>query len=178
MDWSSKCKQIKAVVFDIDGTITDGRIGYGCGSDDMIKFFSAKDGLAFRMCRQFGIKTAALTARGDKANTKRLTSLHCDLIKDRCTTKGEGLLEIASFFDIQPENCMMVGDDFFDLPAFAICGISVAVADAAPEVRDLADWVTVAKGGHGALREAVERLLKSRDEWKDFIKPYYDLFKK
>ena len=45
MDWSSKCKQIKAVVFDIDGTITDGRIGYGCGSDDMIKFFSAKDGL-------------------------------------------------------------------------------------------------------------------------------------
>ena len=73
---------------------------------------------------------------------------------------------------------MMVGDDFFDLPAFAICGISVAVADAAPEVRDLADWVTIAKGGHGALREAVERLLKSRDEWKDFIKPYYDLFKK
>ena len=122
MDWSSKCKQIKAVVFDIDGTITDGRIGYGCGSDDMIKFFSAKDGLAFRMCRQFGIKTAALTARGDKANTKRLTSLHCDLIKDRCNTKGEGLQEIASFFDIKPENCMMVGDDFFDLPAFAICG--------------------------------------------------------
>ncbi|NLG15328.1 MAG: HAD hydrolase family protein [Lentisphaerae bacterium] len=177
MNWLEKCNDIKVVAFDVDGTLTDGSIGYGCGSDDDIKFFNIKDGKAIQICSSLGIKTAAVTGRGGKANQKRLTELKVDLILDKCHNKREGMLQLCEFFEVQPHNCLFVGDDLIDLSAFATCGIAVAVADAAQEVKDYADWILDTPGGRGALRETVEKLLRITGRWEEVMKPYREFFK-
>lgn len=159
MDWHNKCANIKVIVTDIDGVLTDGSVGYGCGFDDEIKFFNIKDGTGFRLARYAGLKVTSITGRTSKANRRRLTELGFDVIKEGVLIKGEGIKELCNELNVLPENCMYIGDDIIDLPAFELVGLSVAVADATDIVRERADWVTKLPGGHGAVREVIERLL-------------------
>ena len=155
-------KEIKAIICDIDGVLTDGSIGYGCGFDDEIKFFNVKDGSGFQLARHAGLKIATVSGRISKANRRRLTELHFDAIKEKVTSKAECIFELCAEWGIEPENVMYMGDDLIDLPAFAVVGLTVAPADATDLVRERADWVTATAGGHGCAREAIERLLREQ----------------
>lgn len=172
MNWSEKCAKIQAIVTDVDGVLTDGCIGYGMGSDDELKFFNVKDGAGFRLASVAGLKIAALTGRVSKANRRRLTELKFDVIKEKVLTKGDGIRELCAEWGIGLENCMYLGDDLIDLPVFELVGLSVAVADAAELVKERADWVTSLPGGHGACREAIERLLRERGEYESVVAAY------
>ncbi len=179
-DWQESCRRIRAVVTDIDGVLTDGGIGYGIGSPDEIKFFNVKDGTGFRLAHYAGLVTAAITGRASKANRQRLKELAFDFVREGCTSKGQGLVDLCRDISaahpeqepLLPEHCLYLGDDLIDVPAFELCGLAVAVADADDYARRHADWVTRLPGGHGAAREAIERLLRERGDYDRAVQAY------
>ena len=170
--FGSKAMTIKAIITDIDGVLTDGSIGYGCGSDDEIKFFNVKDGSGFQLARHAGIKIATISGRVSKANRRRLTELHFDAIMEKVTSKADAIYELCKEWGIEPENVMYIGDDLIDLPAFSVVGLKVAPSDAVEMVRERADWVTNTPGGHGCAREAIERLLHEQGIYDSTVERY------
>lgn len=164
---------IKAVVLDVDGVLTDGRIGYGTGSDEEIKFFDVKDGASVAMLHRAGFKAAILSGRTSRANKRRAAELNFDCILEGKSDKSAGLLELCGMLGITPSECLYIGDDMIDIHPMLMAGIAAAVADASPETAAVADWRLTRPGGRGAVREAVERLLKERGLWQKATEKYY-----
>ena len=158
---------------DVDGVLTDGGIGYGCGSDDEIKFFNVKDGLGITLLHRCGIATAVLSGRKSLANMRRLTELKVTHVIEGCKDKAAGIMELCGKLGVSPKECLYIGDDLIDLPAMRLAGISVAVGDAVPEAKANATWVMKHKGGRGAVREAAEKLLKTQGLWEKATEVYY-----
>ncbi len=158
---------------DVDGVLTDGGIGYGCGSDDEIKFFNVKDGLGITLLHRCGIATAVLSGRKSLANMRRLTELKVTHVIEGCKDKASGIMELCGKLGVSPKECLYIGDDLIDLPAMRLAGISVAVGDAVPEAKANATWVMKHKGGRGAVREAAEKLLKTQGLWEKATEVYY-----
>ena len=165
--------QIKVFIMDVDGVLTDGGIGYGCGSDDEIKFFNVKDGLGITLLHRCGIVTAVLSGRKSLANMRRLTELKVTHVIEGCKDKSSGMMERCDKLGVSPKECLYIGDDLIDIPAMRLAGISVAVGDAVPEAKANATWVMKHKGGRGAVREAAERLLKNQGLWEKATEVYY-----
>ena len=163
---------IKLFIMDVDGVLTDGRIGYGCGSDDEVKFFDVKDGLGITLLHRCGIATAVLSGRKSLANMRRLNELKVTHVIEGCKDKASGIMELCKRLGITPMECLYIGDDLIDLPAMRLAGISVAVGDAVPEAKANATWVMEHNGGRGAVREAAERLLKHLGLWEMALEPY------
>ena len=164
---------IKLFIMDVDGVLTDGRIGYGCGSDDEVKFFDVKDGLGITLLHRCGIATAVLSGRKSLANMRRLNELKVTHVIEGCKDKASGIMELCKRLGITPMECLYIGDDLIDLPAMRLEGICVAVGDAVPEAKANATWVMEHNGGRGAVREAAERLLKHLGLWEMALEPYY-----
>lgn len=172
MKSAADLKKISVLILDVDGVLTDGRFGYGGGSEHEIKFFHSRDGLGIRFLRTLGVKVGIISGRKSLANEKRARELQLDFIKEECKVKLDAYLELLSELSVRPENCMYIGDDLIDLAVMKRVGLSVAVADATQEVKDAADWVMEAPGGHGAVREAIERLIKERGQWQQILALY------
>ena len=166
-------QHIKLFIMDVDGVLTDGRIGYGCGSDEEIKFFDVKDGLGITLLHRCGIATAVLSGRQSLANLRRLRELKVTHVIEGCKDKANGIRDLCANLGVSPEECLYMGDDLIDLPAMRLAGISVAVGDAVPEAKANATWVMEHNGGRGAVREAAERLLKKQGLWEKATEPYY-----
>jgi len=173
MTQSHNCEDIKAFVMDIDGVLTDGRIGYGCGSDEEIKFFDVKDGTGIKMLQRSGIVTAIISGRQSAANKRRANELGIGHYIEKCVNKADGMRRLCQELGIETKQCLYVGDDFIDLAAMRLAGIGAAVADASQEVLDAADWRLNHRGGRGAVREAAELLLKAQGKWSKAIEKYY-----
>ena len=172
MDWSSKCKMIKAVVFDIDGTITDGRIGYGGGSPREIKFFDVRDGQGIRLAMRAGLRVGILSGRKSQANRVRAKELGLSFLYEGCLDKLSGWETMLAEQGLEPSECMYIGDDVVDMPPMRRAGFPVAVADAVPELDSVAILRTKHAGGRGAVREAVEILLKGQGKWDSVLEKY------
>lgn len=164
---------IKVFIMDVDGVLTDGRIGYGCGSNDEIKFFDVKDGLGITLLHRCGIATAVISGRQSLANKRRLSELKVTHVIEGCKDKATGIMELCEKLGVNPNDCLYIGDDLIDVPAMRLVGISVAVGDAAPEAKANATWIMEHNGGRGAVREAAERLLKTMGLWEQATKQYY-----
>ena len=171
MSLKEKASKIKAVVLDVDGVLTDCRIGYS-ETEHEIKFFNVRDGLGISLARKSGLLVGILSGRTSQANRIRAKELKLDFIYERKLDKAEALKQLCSEFNITPDECFYVGDDLIDIPPAKISGISVAVADAAPELVSICSFQTKAKGGKGAVREAVEWLLKEQGKWNEIIQNY------
>lgn len=168
-----KLLKIKAVVLDIDGVLTNGLIGYGCGSREEIKFFHVRDGHGLRMAQRAGIKFGILSGRSCMANEVRANDLDLDFVYFRILDKEEGFRKLLKEQDLKAEECMYIGDDVVDARPMAMCGFAVAVGDAVPELDRVADFRTKHNGGAGAVREAIELLLKEQGKWESLMKRYF-----
>lgn len=163
-----RAAEVELVIFDVDGVLTGGEIIHG--PDGEWKIFDVQDGLGFALARRYGLRTALLTARRSAAARRRATELKVNAMQEGASDKGVGLIEIAQKLGVDPRKVCYVGDDIADLPAMRKAGLAVAVANAAPEVKKRADWITVRRGGKGAAREVIEGILKAKGLWSTAVK--------
>lgn len=159
-----KASKIKLFIFDIDGVMTDGKIIY-TDSGEEIKFFDVKDGHGIKIMQRAGIEAAFITARNSKVVQVRAEDLGIEYVYQGNLDKLEAFDDLMAKTGLNPDEVAYIGDDIIDLPILKRVGVSFAVGDAVAEVKDIVDVVTEKNGGHGAVREAIEAILKGADLW-------------
>jgi 3-deoxy-D-manno-octulosonate 8-phosphate phosphatase (KDO 8-P phosphatase) len=158
MNNSMKNLDIRIVLFDVDGVMTDGTI-FMSEQGEIIKAFNVKDGLAIELLRSQGITTGVISGKASKALSKRCEQLGFDIVITGCKNKSPQLSKICEDYSVALNNIAFCGDDVLDLPIMAICGLGVAPSDAHSLVLADADWVMSKPGGQGMVREFVDKLL-------------------
>jgi 3-deoxy-D-manno-octulosonate 8-phosphate phosphatase (KDO 8-P phosphatase) len=159
-----RASRVRLLVLDVDGVLTDGGLFVSAGGEEL-KRFHVHDGLALVAARRAGLQIAILSSRASAAVTRRMTELGVGEIHQGVTDKAGALDALRERLGLAVGEVAMMGDDLPDLPAMARAGLALAPANAAAEVRRAAHWVARRRGGDGAVREAVEMLLKSRRAW-------------
>ena len=163
--------RIRLLCLDVDGVMTDGRLQLDAEGRET-KTFHIHDGLAIRLWQSTGRIVAVITGRASKPVRNRCRELGITLLADGQSEKVPAWRELLERTGIPAEEAAMVGDDLPDMPLIIDAGLGVAVANAAPEVKEAADFVTTSRGGEGAIREVVEAILKSNGEWDQLVKNY------
>ncbi len=175
MNFHEKASRIRAIVLDVDGVLTDGGIGYGCGSKDEIKFFHVRDGHGIVLAKRAGLKVGILSGRSSETNRTRAAELKLDFLYEGFLDKAEGFRNLLEAQNLAPEECLYIGDDLVDARPMALSGLAVVVGDGVPELDSVADYRTRAAGGRGAVRETIELLLKEQGKWDSLLARYFDL---
>ncbi|HET8576242.1 MAG TPA: HAD hydrolase family protein [Methylomirabilota bacterium] len=160
----ARAARIRLLVLDVDGVLTDGSLEYSAAGDETKRFF-VQDGLALVAARRAGLAIAVISGRASAAVTRRLSELGVSEVHQGVEDKLAALEALLGRLKIQAAEVAVMGDDLPDLPLMKRAGLSLAPADAAPEVRRAAGWVSRRRGGAGAVRDAVEMLLKARKAW-------------
>ena len=168
MSLSNRAKKIKAIFLDVDGVLTDGRMGYdNCGNE--IKFYHTRDGHGIKLAVRSGLIVGILSGRECEANRRRAKELGLTFCREKCHDKGEGFKELAKEFNLEYDECLYIGDDVIDIPPMRLAGIAAAVADCDELVADVADIVTKNRGGFGAVREVINWLLKEQGTYTEVL---------
>jgi YrbI family 3-deoxy-D-manno-octulosonate 8-phosphate phosphatase len=157
----SRWARIRALVTDVDGVLTDGGLYYAENGDEL-KRFDVRDGQGLVMLREAGLLTAIVTRKQTTIVTRRARDLGIAEVHQHVTDKAAAITDLLARHGLAPAEVCYVGDDVGDLPAMRLVGVSVAVADAVPEVRRAATHVTRAGGGRGAVREVCALILAAR----------------
>jgi 3-deoxy-D-manno-octulosonate 8-phosphate phosphatase (KDO 8-P phosphatase) len=155
---------IQLLLLDVDGVLTDGRIVYTDVGQE-IKAFHVRDGSGLKFWTKSGRQAAILSGRSSAAVTRRAAELGIEPVVQGADEKLPALNRILTETGLQPGQVCAVGDDLPDVPVLTRCGLAVAVADAMPEVKAIAHFVTTAPGGHGAVREVIEWLMRGQGTW-------------
>ena len=167
----TKASDIRLIVSDVDGVWTDGRIIY-IGDEREVKEFNVRDGLAAKLAQKAGITIALVTSRRSAALERRARELGITELHQGAANKLQETERLAQKLSIPFHQILYAGDDLPDLAPMTRAAISAAPSDAAPEVFAAAMWKLTTRGGHGAFRELVERLLRERGEWDALIKEF------
>lgn len=157
-DLLARATRIRLAAFDVDGTLTDGRLHYAEDGRET-KVFHVHDGLGLKRLQANGIEVAIVTARISHAVTLRAEELGIAHVYQGQGDKRTCLGDLLDALHLQPEQAAFVGDDLPDLPPMGIAGLAIAVANAHPWVAERAHWQTRYAGGHGAAREVCDMLL-------------------
>lgn len=158
---AARCAGIRLLVMDVDGVLTDGAIVYGATGEEL-KAFHVRDGYGIRRLLEAGVHVAVISGRQSVAVTRRMAELGVRHVFQGVDVKLPVLERLRETLGVGPEAVAVVGDDLPDLPAMRSGALAIAVADAHPDVRAAADWVTANGGGRGAVREVADRLLSAR----------------
>lgn len=153
---------IKAIFFDVDGVLTDGRL-YIDERGRELKVFDTKDGHGIKMAIAAGVKVAWISGRTSGATVLRARELGVRAVKQGVKEKGAAVRDYLSRWKLEPSEAAACGDDLPDLALFDACGLSACPADAVPGVRERADLVLKSAGGRGAVREFVEEVLRRNE---------------
>ena len=164
-------KQIKLVIFDIDGVLTNGTLFIGDGGEEY-KAFNSKDGHGLRMLIECGLQAAVITGRKSNVVRHRMNDLGIDIVFQGYRDKRPAFQALLEQTGLQPEQIAYMGDDVVDLPVMTQVGMAIAVQDAHPFVLQHADYVTEKPGGFGAAREAVETILSAQGLLQDKLDSY------
>lgn len=159
-----RARQIRLIILDVDGVLTDGGLYYdesGC----IVKRFNVQDGLGIKMAAGLGLEFAVITGLDSAAVRARVTELGIFHYYPGHTQKMPVLLELATKTGISLEQMAYIGDDWVDAAPMSKVGLPIAVANARPEILSLADWVTRASGGQGAVREALDFILRAQNKF-------------
>ena len=167
-----KAERIRLAAFDVDGVMTDGSILFGDDGTEY-KSFHAQDGLGLVMLQTAGVIVAIISSRTSGVVSKRMSELGIKHVMQGVADKQQALAGLLQELNIAPEEMAFIGDDLVDLPAMSSAGLAVAVANARPQVIACADWITVAPGGRGGVREVCEMLLEARGKLDDTLQKYY-----
>ena len=153
---------VRLVVFDVDGVFTDGRF-YLSNDGVESKAFNTQDGFGIRALLEAGVEVAVISGRNSAAVQQRMDELGISHVMQDCPDKIAAFDMLIKEIGITDAQCVYVGDDVPDLPLLGKVGISVAVANAVAEVREICDYTTLATGGLGAVREVCDLLLTARN---------------
>ncbi len=154
----AKVKNIKAIFFDVDGVLTDGKIIFDNQGNEW-KVFDVKDGLIVNHLKKAGFILGAISGRESDAVARRMQELKVDFCHQGITDKADTCLKLMRHYKLKPKEVAYIGDDLNDLPVFKEVGLAVCPADAPVYIRDKADLVTFAKGGQGVFRELADLIL-------------------
>ncbi len=194
----ARAKKIKLLLFDVDGVLTNGTIwlfprpaggdvklraqanrhadagGYAIAGSSMVeaKGFSAHDGTGISLARLGGLKTGLITKRISETVALRARDLRVDHVHQGIADKLAVFEQILRKEKLQAEQAAYVGDDIIDLPVMRRCGLAIAVPNARQEVKRAAHCITANPGGHGAIRDAVEYVLKAQGKLDAVIAEY------
>lgn len=168
---AERIRKVKLVLVDNDGVMTDGRIVYGDYGDEL-KFFDVQDGFGLSLLHRAGLKTVMISGRKCRINRRRAKETYFDRMLENVHDKLQAFEKVLKQFKVAPDEVCYIGDDLIDLPPMRRCGFSVAVANAVPEVRKEAHYVTERPGGRGAVREAAELLLQTQGRWAALLAHY------
>lgn len=167
----ARAKKIKLLILDVDGVMTDGRIIYDHGGDE-IKLFHVRDGLGIVLLHRAGIPSAIITANRAKAVVRRARELGMAKVYQNAFNKRQSYQSALKHFKLRDEEVCFMGDDLIDLPILTRVGLAVGVANAHEEVKSRVHYVTRAAGGHGAIREVVDLILKAQGRWEGLLGEY------
>lgn len=167
----SIAKEIKLIIFDVDGVLTDGGL-YVNDAGEQMKKFHVRDGLGIKLAQRAGIEVAVLTGKVSEVVHHRMLELGIAHYIQGSKDKGTDVHAIEAMAKVSLAQTAYMGDDLIDLPAFAKVGYPMAPADASEEVKRAAMFVARANGGRGAAREAIEHILKAQGKWDGLVKDY------
>jgi 3-deoxy-D-manno-octulosonate 8-phosphate phosphatase (KDO 8-P phosphatase) len=166
---SDKIKKIKAVVCDVDGVLTEGKIIYDSEGRE-IKNFNVQDGMGLGALRKMGFKLAIISSRNSKVVAPRAKELKFHHTYVGVEPKLKAYTDLLKKLNMKDEELCFIGDDLADLRIMERVGLAVAVANAVPEIKKVAHYVTKKYGGDGAVRESAELILKGQGLWAKFLK--------
>jgi 3-deoxy-D-manno-octulosonate 8-phosphate phosphatase (KDO 8-P phosphatase) len=167
-----RARQIRVLLMDVDGTMTDGSVTLLSQPDGTaleIKTFDAHDGQGLTLARTAGLRTGCITGRESSALLRRANEMKMEFIYMKQALKIPAYEDILKRTASSDSEVAFVGDDLPDLPLLRRAGLAIAVGDAVPEVKAVAHYITKAVAGHGAVREAVELILRSKGIWEEMI---------
>lgn len=159
-----RARRIRLLLLDVDGVLTDGRITYGSGGLEVLSFH-VRDGLALKAAQEAGITVGLVSGRKSEALFRRAEELRLTEVHIGVEDKMGVYKQLLVRYRLADPEVAYMGDDLPDIPVMQQAGLAISVADAAAEVRNSAHFVTSLSGGQGAVREAVEWLLKSQGVW-------------
>jgi 3-deoxy-D-manno-octulosonate 8-phosphate phosphatase (KDO 8-P phosphatase) len=168
-----RLQQVTMLCLDVDGVLTDGSICI----DDLgheTKRFHVRDGSGIRMWQLLGNDVAIITGRMGQAVRHRADELGIRHVIQGAADKLAAFHDLLNRLDLSPQDVAVIGDDVPELPLLRVAGYAMAVADAVPEVKHEADYVTQRAGGDAAVREAIEHLLKSRGQWDEAVQRFLE----
>jgi 3-deoxy-D-manno-octulosonate 8-phosphate phosphatase (KDO 8-P phosphatase) len=173
---TEKLLPIRLLAMDVDGVLTDGSLiwAHGPGGEPSLelKRFDVRDGLGIAVAGCIGLEIAWITGRRSTVVEARARELGVSELHQAARSKRQAMEAMLARRNLAPGAVAYIGDDLNDLPAFAVAGVRIAVADAAPELAVAADWITHRPGGAGAVREVIETLLRAQQRWNAAVNAY------
>ncbi len=167
-DVQERAARIKLLLMDCDGVLTDGRIWLFENGEEQ-KGFHTRDGLGIDLLHRAGLRSGIISGRTSSAVETRARTLGMSFVVQGHENKVQAFADVVGEAGLTNAEVAYIGDDLNDIPLMLQAGLGVAVADAAPETREHAHYVTKAPGGFGAVREVIELILKSQGRWDDLI---------
>ena len=172
---ASVAGRVRLIGLDVDGVLTDGAVyvGMAPGGPIEVKRFDIQDGIGIRLLRAAGLRVVLVSGRVSEATIIRAEDIGVDeVIQDDMARKLSAFAELLERFEVRMEEAAFVGDDLPDIPLLRRVVLPVAVENAVAEVKALARYITTAPGGHGAVREFAEQLLRARGQWDGLVQQY------
>jgi 3-deoxy-D-manno-octulosonate 8-phosphate phosphatase (KDO 8-P phosphatase) len=167
--------KIRLLLMDVDGVMTDGRLYNVPGPDGKMvetKGFDSQDGIALQWCAKLGISAGLISGRISPATVERAAQCKFKYVYQGHTEKIPILEEILADAGVASEEVAYIGDDFTDVVVMRRVGFAIATANARPEVKPIAHYVTASAGGSGAVRETIELILKAQGKWDEILRHY------
>ena len=157
-DVIEKAKNIRIVIFDVDGVLTDGTLYLTDGGEE-IKAFNSRDGHGMKMLKASGVELAIITARESRSVRLRAKNLNISLLYQGKKNKLKVFESLITRLGLDKSSCAYVGDDLIDLPVMTRCGLSICVPNTPALVKKHTHYVTNSRGSHGAVREVCELIM-------------------
>ncbi|MCA9245704.1 MAG: HAD hydrolase family protein [Planctomycetales bacterium] len=171
MKLNQRCEAIRLLLSDVDGVMTNGGLIFNNEGIET-KVFHVRDGTGFKVWHRAGYQSGLVTARTSHVVQLRASELGIEIVRQGVQDKRAAICQIAESLGFEPQAVCYIGDDLADIAAIREVGLGVAVADAAEEVRRVADYTTSLPGGSGAVREVIEVVLKNQRRWDDLMQKF------
>ena len=171
MDIKEKILPIKALIMDVDGVLTDGRIIIDSNGVES-KQFDVRDGHGLKMLGRSGVSLALLTGRRSSVVSHRAVELGIGIVFQRCRDKLKAYCQIRERLGLDDHEIAYIGDDVVDIPVLLKVGFAVTVADADPELIPVVDWQSSRPGGRGAVRELCRLIMQVQGSWDKAMARY------
>jgi len=168
---TERAKQVRLMIFDVDGVLTDGGLRYGA-QGETLKTFHVLDGHGIKLLQQFNVTVAIISARESAIVVKRAADLGISMLQQGVHDKRAAFAQLLAESGFAAEQCGYMGDDLIDLPVMTRVGFCASVPNAHPEVRSRAHWVSNSLGGHGAAREVCDFILRAQGNYEAALAPY------